>query len=147
MMGPLPLPLPLPILCILFSVDLVTARSLPCRPCTTLSPPPPPRSLPCNAGEGWGGGGLGRGRSRSGPHPALSTLPPSPLSGTVPLTTHIPALMERRPITTVDVVLLTLQTGQLAVGLAPRTTDPFKGRSALPGGYLHVDRDQDALQA
>jgi len=55
--------------------------------------------------------------------------------------------MERRPITTVDVVLLTLQTGQLAVGLAPRTTDPFKGRSALPGGYLHVDRDQDALQA
>jgi 8-oxo-dGTP diphosphatase len=55
--------------------------------------------------------------------------------------------MERRPITTVDVVLLTLHAGQHAVGLAPRTAEPFKGRSALPGGYLHVDRDHDARQA
>jgi 8-oxo-dGTP diphosphatase len=55
--------------------------------------------------------------------------------------------MERRPITTVDVVLLTLHAGQLAVALSVRTSEPFKGRLALPGGYVHVERDHDALQA
>jgi 8-oxo-dGTP diphosphatase len=55
--------------------------------------------------------------------------------------------MERRPITTVDVVLLTLHAGQLSVALTARPSEPFKGRLALPGGYVHLDRDRDALQA
>jgi len=55
--------------------------------------------------------------------------------------------MERRPITTVDVVLLTLSASQLAVALTRRTAEPFKGLLALPGGYVHLDQDQDALQA
>jgi 8-oxo-dGTP diphosphatase len=55
--------------------------------------------------------------------------------------------MERRPITTVDVVLLTLSASQLTVALTRRTAEPFKGLLALPGGYVHLDQDQDALQA
>jgi 8-oxo-dGTP diphosphatase len=55
--------------------------------------------------------------------------------------------MERRPITTVDVVLLTLHGAQLAVALATRGAEPFKGLLALPGGYVQVDKDQDALQS
>ena len=50
--------------------------------------------------------------------------------------------MERRPITTVDVVLLTLHEAQLAVALTTRTAEPFKGLLALPGGYVHVEQDQ-----
>jgi ADP-ribose pyrophosphatase YjhB (NUDIX family) len=55
--------------------------------------------------------------------------------------------MEPRPITTVDVVLLTLSADQLTVALTLRSAEPFKGLLALPGGYVHVDQDQDALQA
>lgn len=55
--------------------------------------------------------------------------------------------MERRPITTVDVVLLTLSASQLTVALTRRTAEPFKGLLALPGGYVRLDQDQDALQA
>jgi 8-oxo-dGTP diphosphatase len=55
--------------------------------------------------------------------------------------------MERRPITTVDVVLLTLHEAQLAVALTTRTAEPFKGLLALPGGYVHVEQDQDSLQS
>ncbi len=51
-----------------------------------------------------------------------------------------------KPITTVDVVLLTLCRGELAVGLVHRDRAPFTGRLALPGGYVHVPQDQD-LQA
>ena len=48
-----------------------------------------------------------------------------------------------KPITTVDVVLLTLCEGELAVGLVRRDRAPFAGTLALPGGYVHVDQDQD----
>ena len=51
-----------------------------------------------------------------------------------------------KPITTVDVVLLTLWEGELAVGLVRRDRAPFAGRLALPSGYVHVPEDQD-LQA
>jgi ADP-ribose pyrophosphatase YjhB (NUDIX family) len=43
------------------------------------------------------------------------------------------------PILTVDVVMLTLADGQLHVALMPRTEEPFAGRAALPGGYVHAD--------
>ena len=59
MMGPLPLPLPLPILCILFSVDLVTARSLLCRPCTTALPSSHTALPPLQCGGGLGRAGEG----------------------------------------------------------------------------------------
>ncbi len=51
-----------------------------------------------------------------------------------------------KPITTVDVVLLTLCRGELAVGLVRRDRAPFAGTPALPGGYVHVPQDGD-LQA
>lgn len=45
------------------------------------------------------------------------------------------------PITTVDVVLLTLSSGALSVGLVKRDRAPFAGMLALPGGYVHVPED------
>lgn len=53
----------------------------------------------------------------------------------------------QRPIVTVDVVLLTLLAGNLHVALLRRAREPFKGRPALIGGYVHTDEDGDAEQA
>ncbi|HSW05945.1 NUDIX hydrolase [Aquabacterium sp.] len=50
-------------------------------------------------------------------------------------------------ICTVDVVLLTLQEGALAVLLQRREREPFKAAPALPGGYIHVDEDAGAAAA
>lgn len=50
-------------------------------------------------------------------------------------------------ICTVDVVLLTLQDGQLQVALLKRENDPYAGTLALPGGYVHADEDADAEDA
>ena len=50
-------------------------------------------------------------------------------------------------ICTVDVVLLTLRAGALAVLLQRREREPFKAAPALPGGYIHVDEDADAAGA
>lgn len=50
-------------------------------------------------------------------------------------------------ICTVDVVLLTLRHGQLHVVLLKRDRDPFRNALALPGGYVHADEDQSALDA
>lgn len=50
-------------------------------------------------------------------------------------------------ICTVDVVLLTLRAGRLQVALLMRDKAPFQGAWALPGGYVHVDADEDAEQA
>ena len=47
------------------------------------------------------------------------------------------------PIATVDAVLLTLADGALSVGLLKRDRAPHKGRLALPGGYVHTDKDAD----
>jgi 8-oxo-dGTP diphosphatase len=43
----------------------------------------------------------------------------------------------------VDVVLLTLAEGRLWVGLQARDREPFKGRLALIGGYVHAEEDAD----
>ena len=54
-----------------------------------------------------------------------------------------------RPIATVDVVLFTLADteadgdGGLRVLLVEREREPFRGRAALPGGYVHVAEDAD----
>lgn len=50
-------------------------------------------------------------------------------------------------ILTVDVVLLTLLEGQLSVALFKRDKAPFEGEYALPGGYVHVDKDRTAFDA
>ncbi len=47
-------------------------------------------------------------------------------------------------ICTVDVVLLTLQQGELHVALLRRERAPFAGVLALPGGYIHAQEDADA---
>lgn len=50
-------------------------------------------------------------------------------------------------ILTIDVVLLTLRGGELHVALFRRERDPFKGRWALPGGFVHEDEDDSARAA
>lgn len=52
-----------------------------------------------------------------------------------------------RPIVTVDIVLMTIHQGELAIALIEREAEPFKGRHALIGGYVHVDEDKDAEAA
>jgi len=46
-----------------------------------------------------------------------------------------------QPILTVDIVPLTIRDGRLCVLLAERPNEPFAGRLALLGGYVHVDKD------
>lgn len=48
-----------------------------------------------------------------------------------------------RPILTVDLVPLTVHEGRLCVLLGVREQEPFAGRAALIGGYVHVDADAD----
>lgn len=55
--------------------------------------------------------------------------------------------MRESVIVTVDVVLFTLLDDELAVGLLRRADEPFKGRLALPGGYVHQQEDTDGLAA
>jgi 8-oxo-dGTP diphosphatase len=52
-----------------------------------------------------------------------------------------------QPIVTVDVVLLTLKDGALQVALSQREHPPHPGEWTLPGGWVHVDEDEDALAA
>ena len=52
-----------------------------------------------------------------------------------------------RPIVTVDIVLMTIFEGALAVALLERDNEPFKGEPALIGGYIHTDEDADAEAA
>lgn len=52
---------------------------------------------------------------------------------------------EPRPITTVDVLIFTVQQERLRVLLTRRVLPPFSGQWALPGGYVHVDEDVDLL--
>lgn len=47
------------------------------------------------------------------------------------------------PVATVDVVLLTVRGGTLSVLLIRRANEPWAGQYALPGGFVHVDEDQD----
>ncbi len=50
-------------------------------------------------------------------------------------------------ICTVDVVLLTIKDNCLMVAVHERENAPFKGMLALPGGYLHTDKDGNAFDA
>ena len=45
---------------------------------------------------------------------------------------------------TVDVVLLTVREGVLSVLLVERDTHPFRGRLALPGGFVAANEDLSA---
>lgn len=48
-----------------------------------------------------------------------------------------------QPIATVDVALFTVSEGCLCVLLGRRDREPFAGRWALPGGYVHTNEDAD----
>lgn len=48
---------------------------------------------------------------------------------------------------TVDVVLLTIRNGRLAVLLIRRDGHPYRGAWALPGGFIDPDEDADAAAA
>ena len=50
-------------------------------------------------------------------------------------------------ICTVDVVLLTVDQGEVKVVLHRRDREPFDGVLALPGGYIHPQTDQGAQDA
>ena len=47
-----------------------------------------------------------------------------------------------KPILTVDIVPLTLRDGELCLLRTVRSNQPFAGRPALIGGYVHVDEDR-----
>src|SRR5260370_4761547 len=49
-----------------------------------------------------------------------------------------------RAALTVDCVVFGFDEGELRVLLIQRALDPFKGRWALPGGFVHVDETLDA---
>lgn len=49
----------------------------------------------------------------------------------------------RMPFTRVELCVLSIVEGGLAVLLAKRSGDPFKGKWALPGGVLRIDLDRD----
>ena len=49
------------------------------------------------------------------------------------------------PMATVDVVLLTVREGELAVFLPRRDREPHADALALPGGVIFMDRDRDTL--
>jgi ADP-ribose pyrophosphatase YjhB (NUDIX family) len=48
-----------------------------------------------------------------------------------------------RPAVTVDVVIFSLRDGDLKVLLIRRAAPPFKGRWAIPGGYVQPDESLD----
>jgi 8-oxo-dGTP diphosphatase len=52
-----------------------------------------------------------------------------------------------KPDVSVDVVPLAISEGRLGVLLAPRAKEPFAGRLALIGGYVHVDEDESCGDA
>jgi 8-oxo-dGTP diphosphatase len=53
----------------------------------------------------------------------------------------------KQAITSVDVVLLTLEGGKLHTVLVERDHEPFTGKLALPGGYVHTEVDADSRAA
>ncbi|MDQ1289206.1 MAG: 8-oxo-dGTP diphosphatase [Actinomycetota bacterium] len=56
----------------------------------------------------------------------------------------LPAVIRRRPANVqvaVDLVILTVRDGHLAVLIIDRGNEPYLGRSALPGGFLHEGED------
>ena len=57
------------------------------------------------------------------------------------------ASAEIRPIATVDAVVMVLTEDGLKLAVQRRPKAPFEGKMALPGGYIHVDDDEDAEAA
>lgn len=57
------------------------------------------------------------------------------------------AAEHQKPNVSIDVVLFTIRGGRLHVLIARRAADArvFPGKFALPGGYVHVDEDQDLM--
>ena len=55
---------------------------------------------------------------------------------------YTPANAER-PAVTVDVVIFSLRDSDLKVLLIRRAAPPFKGKWAIPGGYVHPDEALD----
>lgn len=53
----------------------------------------------------------------------------------------------KQAITSVDVVLLTLVDGKLHTVVVERDREPFAGKLALPGGYVHTETDADSRAA
>ncbi|MBS0961347.1 NUDIX hydrolase [Acetobacter thailandicus] len=54
---------------------------------------------------------------------------------------HTPLSAFPRMISTVDLVVLTIEDNSLMAGLTRRTKYPFKEAYALPGGFIHLDAD------
>src|SRR6266705_1260113 len=54
---------------------------------------------------------------------------------------------EDRPIVTVDAALFTIVDGALHLATIERAAEPFRGRPALIGGYIHPDEDDDIAAA
>lgn len=50
---------------------------------------------------------------------------------------------DKRPIVSVDLAIFALTADGLEVLLAQRGAEPFTGRWALPGGWIHVDEDEN----
>jgi ADP-ribose pyrophosphatase YjhB (NUDIX family) len=60
-----------------------------------------------------------------------------------------PSELERwpRPSVTVDVVALTVESGELRVALYKRADPPQRGHVALPGGFMHIDEGLEEAAA
>lgn len=58
-----------------------------------------------------------------------------------------PSKRHAMPFTRIELVVLTLDDGRLAVLLGRRAAAPYKGRWALPGGVLRIDTDRDLADA
>jgi len=54
-----------------------------------------------------------------------------------------PPARHAMPFTRIELVVLTVVDGRLAVLLGRRAEEPHKGKWALPGGVLRIDRDRD----
>ena len=54
-----------------------------------------------------------------------------------------PENLHQRPIVSVDLAIFALAPDGLEVLLAQRGTEPFAGSWALPGGWIHVEEDED----
>lgn len=48
------------------------------------------------------------------------------------------------PAVTTDIVIFTLEENELKVLLIERSNDPYKGRWALPGGFVDIDEDLES---
>ena len=45
------------------------------------------------------------------------------------------------PAVTVDIIIFTIRDNELKLLLIRRALEPFKGKWALPGGFIHMDED------